>query len=65
MKQRDGREPDKPGKPGRLSAALGKFQCALGVHDTRVLEVRFGVGKGNSIERSECRRCGLITQRRR
>lgn len=47
-----------------LRAAAGRFLCFLGVHDSRVLEVRFGFGQGNRIEKVECRRCGLISTRR-
>lgn len=49
---------------GRVSAALGRLLCVLGVHDFRMLEVRFGLGKGNNIEKRECRRCGRSATRR-
>ncbi len=48
----------------RLPAAVGRLLCTLGVHEFRVLEVRFGFGQGNRIERVECRRCGLVSTRR-
>jgi hypothetical protein len=43
---------------------LGKLLCLLGFHDFQVLEVRFGFGQGNRIERVECRRCALVVTRR-
>lgn len=48
----------------RLPAAVGKLLCFLGLHDFRVLEVRFGFGQGNRIEKVECRRCALVSTRR-
>ena len=48
----------------RLPAPVGWLLCYLGVHDFRVLEVRFGFGHGNRIEKVECRRCALVSVRR-
>lgn len=48
----------------RLPASVGRFLCLLGLHDFRVLEVRFGFGQGNRIEKVECRRCGQLSARR-
>ncbi|NIM27011.1 MAG: hypothetical protein GTO67_08645 [Gammaproteobacteria bacterium] len=48
----------------RLPAPIGRFLCFVGVHDFRVLEVRFGFGEGNRIEKVECRRCGRLSTRR-
>jgi hypothetical protein len=48
----------------RLAAPVGRLLCALGWHDFRVLEVRFGFGQGNHIEKVECRRCGVHSTRR-
>ena len=50
---------------GRIPAALRRLLCVLGVHDLRILEMRFGFGKGNHIEKLECRRCGFKSTRRR
>jgi hypothetical protein len=43
---------------------LSRLLCLLGIHDFRILEVRFGFGVGSRIEKVECRRCGLVTSRR-
>lgn len=48
----------------RLPRPVGRLLCLVGVHDYRVLEVRFGFGRGNRIEKVECRRCELISTRR-
>lgn len=48
----------------RLRRLVGRLLCFLGVHDYRVLEVRFGFGQGNCIEKVECRRCELVSTRR-
>ena len=48
----------------RLPAPVGRLLCNLGFHDFRVLEVRFGFGHGNRIEKVECRRCALVSVRR-
>ncbi len=48
----------------RLTATVGRLLCILGLHDFRVLEVRFGFGQGNRIEKVECRRCGRVSTRR-
>ena len=48
----------------RLPVAIGRLLCLVGVHDFRVLEVRFGFGQGNRIEKVECRRCSLVSTRR-
>jgi len=50
---------------GRLPGVLRRVLCVFGVHDFRMLEVRFGIGKGNNIEKLECRRCGVNSTRRR
>ena len=42
---------------------LGRLLCMLGFHDFRIVEVSFGFGPGNKIERIECRRCGLTATR--
>jgi len=49
---------------GKWTRLTGRVLCALGIHDFRILEVRFGFGAGNHIEKIECRRCGLVTTRR-
>jgi hypothetical protein len=48
----------------RLPAPVGRLLCLVGIHDYRVLEVRFGFGEGNRIEKVECRRCGQVSTRR-
>jgi hypothetical protein len=55
---------DRKERGKRLPAAAGRLLCFVGVHDFRVLEVRFGFGQGNRIEKVECRRCGLVSTRR-
>jgi hypothetical protein len=48
----------------RLTGSVGRLLCVLGFHDYRVVEVRFGFGQGNRIEKVECQRCQLISTRR-
>jgi hypothetical protein len=48
----------------RLPVPVGRLLCKLGFHDFRVLEVRFGFGHGNRIEKVQCRRCALVSVRR-
>ena len=55
---------DRDAGVARLPAAVGRLLCRLGLHAFRVLEVRFGFGQGNRIEKVECRRCGLVSTRR-
>ncbi|HEY5700535.1 MAG TPA: hypothetical protein VIT83_00430 [Gammaproteobacteria bacterium] len=43
---------------------LGRLLCFLGFHDFRIVEVSFGFGPGNTVEKVECRRCGFHTTRR-
>ncbi len=45
----------------KLREYVGRLLCWLGVHDFRVVDVTFGFGEGGSVERVECRRCGLVT----
>jgi hypothetical protein len=47
----------------KLRDYVGRFLCWLGLHDFRVVDVTFGFGAGGSVERMECRRCGLIATR--
>ena len=46
-----------------LPSLLGRLLCRLGVHDYRVLEIMFQFGSGGSIEKVECRRCGVTVTR--
>ena len=55
---------DRNDRGKRLPRPLGRLFCILGFHDFRVLEVRFGFGQGNRIEKVECRRCGWVSTRR-
>ena len=45
----------------KLREHVGRLLCWLRVHDFRVVDVTFGFGAGGSVERVECRRCGLVT----
>ncbi len=47
----------------KLREFVGRLLCWLGIHDFRVVDVTFGFGGGGSVERVECRRCGLATTR--
>ena len=55
---------DRNDRGKRLPALLGRLLCILEFHDFRVLEVRFGFGQGNRIEKVQCRRCGRVSTRR-
>ncbi len=50
-------------KYAKLREFVGRFLCRLGIHDFRVIDVTFGFGAGGSVERVECRHCGLVTTR--
>jgi hypothetical protein len=50
-------------KNTKLSQILGRLLCRLGLHDFRVINVRFGFGASGNIEQVECRRCGRFTTR--
>lgn len=43
---------------------LGQIACLVGLHDFRVVEVTFGFGGADAIEKLECRRCGRTAARR-
>jgi hypothetical protein len=43
---------------------LGRIACLVGLHDFRVVEVTFGFGGADAIEKLECRRCGRTAARR-
>jgi hypothetical protein len=43
---------------------LGQIACLVGLHDFRVVEVTFGFGGSDAIEKLECRRCGRTAARR-
>ena len=46
-----------------LPSFLGRILCWLGIHDFRVTDVTFGFGDGGSVEKVECRRCGVTETR--
>jgi hypothetical protein len=48
----------------RLLKRLGQIACLVGLHDFRVVEVTFGFGGSDAIEKLECRRCGRSAARR-
>lgn len=50
-------------KNTKLPQILGRLLCWLGLHDFRVINVRFGFGASGNIEQVECRRCGRFTTR--
>ncbi len=52
------------GNGAKLREFAGRLLCWRGIHDFRVVDVTFGFGEGGSVERVECRRCGLVTTRR-
>ncbi len=47
----------------KLPPMLGRLLCRFGFHDYRVLEIMFQFSPGGSVEKVECRRCGVITNR--
>ena len=55
------------GRPsGPSCKMMGLFRwllCFLGFHDFRVVEVTMGFGSSGTVEKVECRRCGLVTAR--
>jgi hypothetical protein len=46
-----------------LPKILGRLLCLLSIHDFRVTEATFGFGPGGSVEKVQCKRCGLVTAR--
>jgi hypothetical protein len=47
----------------KLPPLLGQFLCWLGFHDFRVVSKTFEFGT-EGVEKSECRRCGVIITRK-
>ncbi len=48
----------------KVGGLLGRFLCFAGIHDFRVVEVIFGFGVDDTVEKVQCRRCGLVATRR-
>ena len=46
-----------------LPKILGRLLCLLGIHDFRVTEATFSFGPGGSVQKVQCKRCGLVTAR--
>lgn len=42
---------------------IGRLLCRLGFHSFRVIEATLGFGDAGSVEKAECRRCGVIMSR--
>ncbi len=42
---------------------LGRLLCLLGIHDFRIAEATLGFGPGGSVQKVQCKRCGLATTR--
>ena len=53
-----------PREPPRLPEWLGRWLCRVGAHEYQVIDASFGFAPGETIERVECRRCGVVTTRR-
>ena len=43
----------------KLPVTIGRLLCLVGFHDFRVIDVTFGFGAGDSVEKVECKRCGI------
>ncbi|MGH8584402.1 MAG: hypothetical protein ACREWG_16855 [Gammaproteobacteria bacterium] len=48
----------------RWLKTLGRIACFMGLHNFRVVEVTFGFGGSDAVEKLECRRCGQTAARR-
>jgi hypothetical protein len=48
----------------KIGERLGRLLCVVGVHDFKVIEVIFGFGVDDTVEKVQCQRCGLITTRK-
>jgi hypothetical protein len=46
-----------------ISSFIGCLLCRLGFHNFRVVEVTLGFGNAGSVEKVECRRCGVVMSR--
>jgi hypothetical protein len=46
-----------------VSSFVGRLLCGLGFHSFRVIDATLGFGAGGSVEKVECRRCGVIVSR--
>jgi hypothetical protein len=46
-----------------MRSLLARLLCLIGVHDFRIVEVIVGFGPSGTVEKVECRRCGLVTTR--
>ncbi len=42
---------------------IGTIFCFLGLHSFRVTDVTYWFGPSGSVEKVECRRCGLVVTR--
>ena len=42
---------------------IGQLLCWLGFHDFRVIDRTFGFGAGGSVEKVECKQCGVMITR--
>ena len=47
----------------KLSSLLGHFQCWIGFHNFRVINKTLGFGAAGSVEKVQCRRCGMTMTR--
>ena len=53
-----------PRKPHRVvTGVLGRLLCQIGAHDFEVVDVTFGFGRNETIERVRCRRCRRVMAR--
>ena len=42
---------------------IDRLLCLIGIHDYRILDVTVGFGPSGTVEKVQCRRCGLVTTR--
>ena len=55
------RKAPRTGGSPHMPKILGRLLCLLGIHDFRVTEATFGFGPGGSVQKVQCKRCGLVT----
>lgn len=47
----------------KIALSIRRLRCLLGWHDFNVIDVVMGFGAGGTVEKVECRHCGLVMTR--
>ena len=55
--------PERDGELGAVRKLLGRLLCAIEIHDNQILDASFGFGSGGTVQKRQCKRCGMKTTR--